>query len=80
MDGIATLRGEPQIQSAQPKRNILPEENKGFGFVFKASTNMDPKAPADRVAFVRLPRAIFTPRMKKLTHVAIQKKSVCDNL
>ncbi|NRB04170.1 MAG: peptide chain release factor 3, partial [Rhodobacteraceae bacterium] len=52
MEGIATYGPEPQVQSAQP-REILPEENKVAGFVFKVQANMDPKH-RDRVAFVRM--------------------------
>jgi len=70
MDGIATYGPEPQIQSAQP-RNILPEETKVSGFVFKVQANMDPKH-RDRVAFVRLASGHFTRGMK-LTHVRSKK-------
>ena len=56
MDGIADLRPEPQIQSAEP-RNIRPKK-KGRGFVFKVQANMDPKH-RDRVAFVRLASGHF---------------------
>ena len=70
MDGIATYGPEPQIQSAEP-RQILPEEPKVSGFVFKVQANMDPKH-RDRVAFVRLASGHFTRGMK-LTHVRSKK-------
>ncbi|OZO45546.1 peptide chain release factor 3, partial [Pseudomonas fluorescens] len=50
MDGIAEYGPEPQPQQASP-RQILPEETKVAGFVFKVQANMDPKH-RDRVAFV----------------------------
>ncbi|MBR9852169.1 MAG: GTP-binding protein, partial [Rhodobacteraceae bacterium] len=39
MDGIANYGPEPQIQAATP-RQILPEESKVSGFVFKVQANM----------------------------------------
>ena len=70
MDGIATYGPEPQIQSAEP-RQILPEEPKVSGFVFKVQANMDPKH-RDRVAFVRMASGHFKRGMK-LTHVRSKK-------
>ena len=70
MDGIAMFGPEPQIQKAQP-REILPEEKKVSGFVFKVQANMDPKH-RDRVAFVRLASGHFERGMK-LTHVRSKK-------
>ncbi len=70
MDGIAIFGPEPQIQKAQP-REILPEETKVSGFVFKVQANMDPKH-RDRVAFVRLASGHFERGMK-LTHVRTKK-------
>ena len=70
MDGIAIFGPEPQIQKAQP-REILPEEDKVAGFVFKVQANMDPKH-RDRVAFVRLASGHFQRGMK-LTHVRTKK-------
>jgi peptide chain release factor 3 len=70
MDGIAMFGPEPQIQKAQP-REILPEETKVAGFVFKVQANMDPKH-RDRVAFVRLASGHFERGMK-LTHVRSKK-------
>ncbi|AXI48834.1 peptide chain release factor 3 [Sulfitobacter sp. SK012] len=71
MRGIATFGPEPQIQSAEP-RQILPEETKVSGFVFKVQANMDPKH-RDRVAFVRLASGHFLRGMK-LTHVRSKKQ------
>ncbi|WP_340239145.1 peptide chain release factor 3 [Sulfitobacter pontiacus] len=76
MDGIATYGPEPQIQSAEP-RQILPEEPKVSGFVFKVQANMDPKH-RDRVAFVRLASGHFTRGMK-LTHVRSKKTMSVTN-
>ena len=41
MNGLGELAPEPQIQRATP-RDILPEEEKVSGFVFKVQANMDP--------------------------------------
>ncbi len=76
MDGIACFGPEPQIQSAQP-RQILPEEKKVAGFVFKVQANMDPKH-RDRVAFVRLASGHFKRGMK-LTHVRTKKPMAISN-
>ncbi|MEP1766446.1 MAG: peptide chain release factor 3 [Sulfitobacter sp.] len=76
MDGIATYGPEPQIQNAQP-RQILPEEKKVAGFVFKVQANMDPKH-RDRVAFVRLASGHFQRGMK-LTHVRTKKPMSITN-
>ena len=70
MEGIAGYGPEPQIQSAEP-REILPEEPKVSGFVFKVQANMDPKH-RDRVAFVRMASGHFKRGMK-LTHVRSKK-------
>ncbi|MEP4979338.1 peptide chain release factor 3 [Ascidiaceihabitans sp.] len=76
MEGIAKFGPEPQIQSAQP-REILPEETKVSGFVFKVQANMDPKH-RDRVAFVRLASGHFHRGMK-LTHVRTKKPMAISN-
>ena len=70
MEGIAGYGPQPQIQSAEP-RQILPEESKVSGFVFKVQANMDPKH-RDRVAFVRMASGHFRRGMK-LTHVRSKK-------
>ena len=70
MEGIARFGPEPQIQTAEP-RQILPEETKVSGFVFKVQANMDPKH-RDRVAFVRLASGHFERGMKMI-HVRTKK-------
>jgi len=76
MEGIAKFGPEPQIQKAQP-RQILPEETKVTGFVFKVQANMDPKH-RDRVAFVRLASGHFLRGMK-MTHVRTKKPMSITN-
>ncbi|WP_238369534.1 peptide chain release factor 3 [Heliomarina baculiformis] len=76
MDGIANYGPEPQIQAATP-RQILPEESKVSGFVFKVQANMDPKH-RDRVAFVRMASGHFKRGMK-LTHVRSKKPMAISN-
>ena len=76
MEGIAQFGPEPQIQSAEP-RQILPEEDKVSGFVFKVQANMDPKH-RDRVAFVRLASGHFHRGMK-MTHVRTKKPMAISN-
>ncbi|MEM9968651.1 MAG: peptide chain release factor 3 [Pseudomonadota bacterium] len=76
MDGIAAYGPEPQIQTAEP-RQILPEEQKVSGFVFKVQANMDPKH-RDRVAFVRLASGHFQRGMK-MTHVRTKKPMAISN-
>ncbi|WP_439524404.1 peptide chain release factor 3 [Marivita sp.] len=76
MDGISTYGPEPQPQKATP-REILPEETKVSGFVFKVQANMDPKH-RDRVAFVRLASGHFHRGMK-LTHVRSKKSMSISN-
>ena len=76
MDGIGTYGPEPQPQKASP-RQILPEEAKVSGFVFKVQANMDPKH-RDRVAFVRLASGHFKRGMK-LLHVRSKKPMAISN-
>lgn len=71
MEGIADFGPQPQLQSASP-RQILPQETKVTGFVFKVQANMDPKH-RDRVAFLRLASGHFKRGMK-LTHVRSKKQ------
>ncbi|MEM6758388.1 MAG: peptide chain release factor 3 [Pseudomonadota bacterium] len=76
MEGIAGFGPQPQVQSAEP-RQILPEEKKVAGFVFKVQANMDPKH-RDRVAFVRMASGHFKRGMK-LTHVRSKKPMAISN-
>ncbi|PQO23531.1 peptide chain release factor 3 [Rhodobacteraceae bacterium WD3A24] len=75
MDGIAHYGPPPQPQKAE--REILPEEDKATGFVFKVQANMDPKH-RDRVAFVRMASGHFTRGMK-LLHVRTKKQMAVSN-
>jgi peptide chain release factor 3 len=76
MEGIGRLAPEPQPTRAEP-REILPEEKKVSGFVFKVQANMDPKH-RDRVAFLRLSSGHFQRGMK-LTHVRTKKPMAISN-
>src|SRR6056297_217360 len=76
MDGIGTYGPEPQPQKATP-RQILPEETKVSGFVFKVQANMDPKH-RDRVAFLRMASGHFKRGMK-LTDVRSKKPMTVSN-
>ena len=76
MNGLTKLAPEPQIQRATP-RDILPEEEKVSGFVFKVQANMDPKH-RDRVAFLRMASGHFKRGMK-LTHVRTNKPMAISN-
>ncbi|TRD21521.1 peptide chain release factor 3 [Palleronia caenipelagi] len=76
MDGIGNFGPQPQPQRAEP-RQIMPDENKVTGFVFKVQANMDPKH-RDRVAFVRLASGHFKRGMK-LTHVRTKKPMAVSN-
>ena len=76
MEGIANFGPEPQPQSAEP-RQVMPDETKVAGFVFKVQANMDPKH-RDRVAFLRLASGHFKRGMK-LTHVRSKKPMAISN-
>jgi peptide chain release factor 3 len=52
LEGLARYAPPPGTRPADP-RDVLPEEQKLTGFVFKVQANMDPNH-RDRVAFVRL--------------------------
>ena len=74
MNGLSELAPEPQIQKAIP-REILPEEKKVSGFVFKVQANMDPKH-RDRVAFVRVASGHFRRGIQQIhQHVEIKPAS-----
>lgn len=76
MQGIGKYGPPPQPQKAA-ERQILPEEDKVAGFVFKVQANMDPKH-RDRVAFVRLASGHFQ-RGQKLYHVRSKKPMTVAN-
>ena len=60
--GLAEYAPSPRPQKADT-REVLPEENKVTGFVFKVQANMDPNH-RDRIAFVRLCSGHFKRGMK----------------
>ena len=76
MDGIGNFGPKPQIRPAA-ERDIMPDETKVSGFVFKVQANMDPKH-RDRIAFVRLCSGHFQRGMK-LTHVRSKKPMAISN-
>ncbi len=76
MDGIGSFGPKPQIRPAV-ERDVMPDEKKVSGFVFKVQANMDPKH-RDRIAFVRLCSGHFKRGMK-LTHVRTKKPMAISN-
>ncbi len=76
LDAFADYAPPPQPRQAE-QREVLPEENKFSGFVFKIQANMDP-AHRDRVAFMRICSGIFDKGMK-LNHVRTGKKIQVGN-
>ncbi len=70
LSGIAEFAPSPVKQTSQ-NREILPDESKVSGFVFKIQANMDPKH-RDRVAFFRICSGHFKRGMK-LHHVRTGK-------
>ena len=76
LTGIRELAPSPRPQRTAG-REILPDEDKVTGFVFKIQANMDPKH-RDRVAFVRLCSGHFRRGMK-LLHVRTGKQMNVHN-
>ena len=70
LDAFAEYAPVPQPRQAE-QREVLPDESKFSGFVFKVQANMDP-AHRDRVAFLRICSGKFDKGMK-LNHVRIGK-------
>ncbi|MCF6204803.1 MAG: peptide chain release factor 3 [Methylococcaceae bacterium] len=70
LDAFAEYAPAPQPRKAE-QRDVLPEEEKFTGFVFKVQANMDP-AHRDRIAFMRICSGIFDKGMK-LNHVRLEK-------
>lgn len=62
----------PPLPAKAEEREILPDENKFTGFVFKIHANMDPKH-RDRLAFVKICSGIFK-RNTNYLHVRQDKK------
>jgi peptide chain release factor 3 len=70
LNGIGEYAPPPRRQKTL-EREILPDEKKVTGFVFKIQANMDPKH-RDRIAFVRICSGQFKKGMK-LKHVRLDK-------
>ncbi len=64
LDGIKQFAPSPQPRPTET-REVMPEEDKVSGFVFKVQANMDPNH-RDRVAFMRLCSGNFKRGMKLL--------------
>ena len=74
--GLAEYAPSPRPQKADT-REVLPEEKKVTGFVFKVQANMDPNH-RDRIAFVRLCSGHFKRGMK-LFHGRSEKQIAVNN-
>jgi peptide chain release factor 3 len=76
LDGLVDWAPKPKGRQAE-QREVLAEEEKFSGFVFKIQANMDPKH-RDRIAFVRVCSGKYQKGMK-MRHVRIGKDiSVSD--
>jgi peptide chain release factor 3 len=62
IDGLAEFAPKPRLQAANT-RQVLPDEPKMTGFVFKIQANMDPNH-RDRMAFMRICSGKLTRGMK----------------
>jgi peptide chain release factor 3 len=62
IDGLAEFAPPPRPQAAD-KREVLPDESKMSGFVFKIQANMDPNH-RDRMAFMRICSGVLKRGMK----------------
>ncbi len=75
--GVAELLADfvEHAPAPQPRattsREVLPEEEKFTGFIFKIQANMDPQH-RDRIAFMRICSGSFSKGMK-LNHVRLKK-------
>ncbi len=76
LDAFAEYAPGPKPREAE-QREVLPEESKFSGFVFKVQANMDP-AHRDRVAFMRICSGKFDKGMK-VNHVRIGKNIQVGN-
>jgi len=70
LDAFAEYAPGPRSRQAE-QREVMPDEEKFTGFVFKIQANMDP-AHRDRVAFLRICSGKFDKGMK-VNHVRIGK-------
>lgn len=71
LDTFVEIAPNPQARSTE-EREVLPDENKFSGFIFKIHANLDPKH-RDRIAFLRVCSGRFE-RNKFYKHVREQKK------
>ena len=76
LDGLARLAPPPGPRNAGT-RDVMPDEKKVSGFVFKVQANMDPKH-RDRIAFLRLCSGHFRRGMK-LQHTRTGKTLTVHN-
>ena len=76
LEALCDFAPSPRPQAAEP-REILPDEEKFTGFVFKIQANMD-KNHRDRIAFVRICSGKYTRGMKVL-HVRSGKTLALNN-
>ena len=76
LDAFAEYAPAPQPRQAV-EREVLPEEDKFSGFIFKVQANMDP-AHRDRIAFMRICSGEYSQGMK-INHVRIKKNIQVGN-
>ena len=76
LDGFVKHAPAPQPRATH-SREVMPNEEKFSGFVFKIQANMDPQH-RDRIAFVRICSGTFKQGMK-LKHVRIGKNVQVPN-
>ncbi|MDM8558629.1 peptide chain release factor 3 [Candidatus Parabeggiatoa sp. HSG14] len=70
LDSFTTYAPPPQTRSATT-RQVMPDEEKFSGFIFKIQANMDP-AHRDRIAFLRVCSGQYSKGMK-MRHVRINR-------
>jgi peptide chain release factor 3 len=76
LNGLTEITPSPRQQPSN-ERNVVPEENKVSGFIFKIQANMDPKH-RDRIAFMRLCSGHFKRGMK-LKQIRTEKSITLHN-
>ncbi len=76
LNGFALYAPTPQARESE-SRQVLPEEEKLSGFIFKIQANMDPQH-RDRVAFMRIVSGHYEKGMK-LYQVRTQKSMLISN-
>ncbi len=70
LDGLVAHAPAPQSRETE-SREVLPEEDKFSGFVFKIQANMDPKH-RDRIAFLRVCSGRYSQGMR-MQHLRLGK-------